>query len=149
MQFFKVYFYFHLKVTFWQRKIRLFKGVVQEHWTVSCMGTPARQMNIAGPAIQGSFTCIICLIWAKKLLKSQNCNIAVNFKEIEKLGEKEDLTRARFCQFYWAKTKTYQADNKQNSGSEGALIQDTILKSSLHWHCTSSKSPCGFFIYML
>ena len=53
---------------------------------------------------QGSFTCVTCLIWAKKLLKGQNCNIVVNFKEIEKLYEKGSIEKGQICWFQWART---------------------------------------------
>ena len=58
----------------------------------------------------------------KKKLKGQNCYIA-NFKEndSEKLGDKEELKRARFASFNGPEYKTYQADSKKNLGSEGAL----------------------------
>ena len=48
-------------------------------------------MGNANLAQQGSFTCVMCLTWAKKLLKGQNCKILLNFKKKEKLCEKEEL----------------------------------------------------------
>ena len=54
-------------------------------------------VGMQGVFVQGSFTCVICLIWAKKLSKGQNCNIVVNFKEIDRLGEKRRIEKGQVC----------------------------------------------------